>query len=158
MGVSGCGKTSIGRLVSELLDIPFYDADDYHSDGNILKMTHGIPLNDADRLPWLYNLNRVISDNKESSSCILACSSLNDKYRKILSMDNNVIFIFLDISYDLANQRLLNRRNHFMSRNLLKNQFTTLEITADCLIVDARKTVEEICYCVVNLIKKYAFK
>ena len=81
MGVSGCGKTTIGKILSKEKNIPFFDADNYHPKENIKMMKEGKPLNDKNRLPWLVKINNLTKKNSQVSSCVIACSSLKKKYR-----------------------------------------------------------------------------
>lgn len=85
MGVTGCGKSTIGRLLAKRLAIPFFDGDDYHPDANVHKMSSGIPLTDEDRFPWLTILNSEISKWNSNNGAALACSALKEDYRKIIS-------------------------------------------------------------------------
>ena len=126
MGVSGSGKTTIGKLLADTLNIPFYDADDYHPKSNILKMSNGIPLNDDDRLPWLQILNSVLVNSKESGA-VLACSALKEKYREILSKDIGTEWVYLKADIDLIATRMAEREDHFMPVKLLQSQFDVLE-------------------------------
>ena len=96
MGVSGSGKSSVGIYLAKTLSIPFYDADYYHSDSNIQKMKKGQSLNDSDRIPWLKLLSSNIKDWNSKGDAVLACSALKEKYRLLLSKNNEVTFIFLD--------------------------------------------------------------
>ena len=112
MGVSGTGKSTIGKLLSNKLALPFYDGDDYHPKANIDKMAAGKPLNDDDRHDWLVQLNKIALKNKELGS-IIACSSLKKKYRDILKKDlTHFCFIFLEGSFDLILSRMKKRKNH----------------------------------------------
>lgn len=123
-GVSGSGKSTIGKMLAEKWSLPFYDADDYHPLNNIEKMKSGDPLNDADRQPWLEELSKLIS----AKSCVLACSALNEKYRKVLSQGSqNITWIHLYGSYDIIAERINSRGAHFMKAEMLQSQFDTLE-------------------------------
>lgn len=136
MGVSGCGKTTIGRLLSEKLNIPFFDADNFHTDNNIRKMKAGIPLNDDDRKPWLNILSEKIVEWNEANGAILACSALKQSYRNILqSKSNDIIFIWLDGSYQLIQARMMRRKDHYMPPELLKSQFEALEPPSEAVRV-----------------------
>lgn len=130
MGVSGSGKTTIGKLLSEKIQIPFFDGDDFHSEENIRKMASGKPLTDDDRKEWLLELNRLIQKNSNKKGCIIACSSLKKTYRDILSKNvpNAIKFVFLQGSYSEILSRMESRENHFIPSTLLKSQFETLEI------------------------------
>lgn len=138
MGVSGSGKTTIGKLLANTLNWEFKDADDFHSVDNIEKMRLGIPLNDADRKPWLKDLQTVIALwLKENQNVILACSALKTRYRQYLRLDNdNIQLVYLKGSLDILQQRLLNRQNHFMSEKLLNSQLDTLEEPDDAICMD----------------------
>ena len=146
MGVSGCGKTTIGKILSKEQKIPFFDADDYHPKNNIKKMTKGKSLNDKDRFPWLMNINKVIKKNSKLYSYILACSSLKKIYRKIIkkNIKNPIYFVWLKGSEKIIIKRLKNRKNHFMKDTLLNSQFKLLEEPSKSLIVDISKTKNEI--------------
>jgi 6-phosphogluconate dehydrogenase len=129
-GVSGCGKTTIGRAWSIEKGIPFYDADSFHSKENVAKMQSGQPLNDADRLDWLQNINTFALEQLPSSSMIFACSALKETYRQRLMQGcaPQCQWIFLDGNFDLIKERLAQRTGHFMPSHLLQSQFDILEI------------------------------
>ena len=129
MGVSGCGKTTIGTLLSIETGIKFIDADFYHPKRNKTKMKKGIPLDDLDRSFWLNKINsELIKYSKKS--LILACSALKEKYRLklIKGVEQKVYWFLLNGEFKLIYKRLENRKNHFMSKKLLKSQFDILEI------------------------------
>ncbi len=136
MGVSGCGKTTIGKLLGETLAWPFYDGDDFHPTSNIIKMAAGIPLNDEDRASWLGVLTALIqSQTQIGENGVIACSALKNSYREILKNANrkDVRFVYLQGNYDSIFDRLQNRRDHFMKPEMLKSQFATLEEPAEIL-------------------------
>ena len=138
MGVSGSGKTTVGRLLSENLGWAFADADDFHSEMNIEKMKSGIPLNDVDRKPWLENLRELVRGYLfRNENAVLACSALRESYREFLLLDEQVKLIYLKGDYQLIRQRLARRRRHYMQPTLLDSQFETLEEPADGLRIDA---------------------
>ena len=147
MGVSGSGKTTIGRGLSERLSWEYYDADDFHSTANIAKMASGVPLTDSDREPWLDGLRDLITACKQGNRPgVLACSALKQKYRDHLTgEDGDVQVIYLKGSFDQIWSRLRVRTNHYMKPNLLKSQFEALEEPADALVVDIGKAPGEIC-------------
>ena len=101
MGVSGCGKSTIGKLLSRKLGLEFYDADDSHSKANVEKMKMGIPLSDEDRFSWLLNISEKII-NYNNSGVVIACSALKESYRKILTRNDNiqVQFIYLKGNFE----------------------------------------------------------
>lgn len=154
MGVSGSGKSSVGIYLAKTLSIPFYDADYYHSDSNIQKMKKGQSLNDSDRIPWLKLLSSNIKDWNSKGDAVLACSALKEKYRLLLSKNNEVTFIFLDGSYDLIYERLSMREKHFFSKKMLKKQFLDLEKPKNCLIIPINQSVEEICLMINRNLRK----
>jgi gluconokinase len=130
IGVSGSGKTSVGKALSALTGWSFLDADDYHSKANIAKMSRGEPLNDGDRASWLNTLSTVIKERIEKSEkTILACSALKKSYRLQLSQADPqaVRFIYLKVSPKLLQARLEQRQNHFMKTSMLQSQLNDLE-------------------------------
>jgi gluconokinase len=128
MGVSGCGKSTIAKALSESLEIPFIEADNFHPEANILKMKNGHPLDDNDREPWLQNLAKELFQN-EKNGVVLACSALKEKYRNILTslIARPLQIISLEGSFDLIKNRMEQRAGHFMPAHLLQSQFDTLE-------------------------------
>ncbi len=129
IGVSGCGKSTIGKLLSDALHIPFFDGDDYHPENNISKMSKGQALTDDDRFEWLQTLNELAINQLKNNSCIIACSALKKIYRDILNKDiqDNSKWIFLQGSFEQIKNRIDKREGHFMNVDLLKSQFDTLE-------------------------------
>lgn len=128
-GVSGCGKTTIGKQLSKKTDIPFFDADDFHPKSNIDKMTKGLPLNDNDRLPWLLSLSNKMDLWAKKKGAILGCSALKESYRELLtSKFSKVTWVHLSGSPDLIKNRIEQRSGHFMNADLLVSQFNDLEI------------------------------
>ncbi|MFT7419546.1 MAG: 6-phosphogluconate dehydrogenase [Arcticibacterium sp.] len=126
MGVSGCGKSTVGGLLATELNLPFFDGDNFHPTSNIDKMSEGIPLNDDDRIGWLEALNQKAQEVEG----VFACSGLKEKYREILfkNTHNRAHLIFLEGSHELINKRMKARENHFMPPGLLDSQFADLEI------------------------------
>lgn len=127
MGVSGCGKSVIGRALADRLGLPFEDADHYHSAENISKMSKGIPLTDADRSAWLDSLADLLASNDK---IVLACSALKGSYRRRLcEFDGEPpIFIHLHGSFDAIHDRLKARAGHyFTGRAMLESQYEILE-------------------------------
>ncbi|WP_339723093.1 gluconokinase [uncultured Paraglaciecola sp.] len=137
MGVSGCGKSTVGKMLSEKLCIPFYDADDYHFPENIKKMANGIPLTDADRKPWLTLLADKIKEWERAGGAVLACSALKQIYRDYLSSTTTdvVKFVYLEGDKALLHSRLTSRESHFMPDTLLDSQLQTLEPPVDAITV-----------------------
>ena len=145
MGVSGCGKTTIGKSLSKKINLPFYDADDFHTDANIEKMKNGQALNDDDRKPWLEALSTYILEWESSNGAILACSALKEKYREILSSKTKTInWVYLSGSFDVIKNRLEQRNQHYMKSTLLKSQFNTLEIPNYGLQISIEQPISDI--------------
>ena len=129
IGVSGCGKTTIGIELSKRLGCLFLDGDNFHPEANIRKMSGGVPLTEEDRAPWLNTLRRNIEQCLDSGeTLVLACSALSRQSRGILRGNNNdVRFVYLQGSKELIGQRLQDRKGHFMSSDLLDSQFDVLQ-------------------------------
>ena len=107
MGVSGCGKSTIGSLLANELKIPFYDGDDFHPEANVKKMASGEPLTDDDRIGWLLRLNEIAL-NRSEKGAIIGCSALKESYRQILeaNLQGDVRWIYLSGSFDEVMNRL----------------------------------------------------
>lgn len=146
MGVSGSGKTTIGKLVAEKLTIPFFDADDFHPKENVEKMSSGKPLNDEDRAPWLDNLNELAKEQLTQEGAVITCSALKEKYRTRLERD--LVFpprwIFLHGDFEVILERINQREGHYMPASLLQSQFDDLEIPENAYEVDIDQTPDEI--------------
>jgi 6-phosphogluconate dehydrogenase len=129
MGVSGSGKTTIGQLLARALEVPFYDADDFHPPANIHKMQAGQPLTDEDRKDWLEGLGGNIRQWERQGGAVLACSALKEKYRITLQSipRTRLRWIFLGGDEALIQQRLKSRTGHFMHPGLLQSQLEALE-------------------------------
>lgn len=130
MGVTGCGKTTIGKLLAERLGWTFLDADDYHPAANREKMRAAIPLTDADREPWLRTLARVIDEKTAAGErVVLGCSALKERYRVMLRGDHPERWLIAHLvgSFDLLSQRLGARTHAYMNPALLQSQFDALE-------------------------------
>ncbi|QTN31764.1 gluconokinase [Akkermansiaceae bacterium] len=145
MGVSGSGKTTIARLLASRLGGVFFDADDFHPPGNIAKMAAGIPLDDADRLPWLIRLrDEVIAPAPPDRVTVLACSALKRSYRETLGQDLATVFLHGDEATLIG--RLAARPGHFMRPDMLAGQLAALEPPdeSEALRFPATLTPEEI--------------
>lgn len=152
MGVSGCGKTTVGKLLAESLRGKFYDADDFHPKANIEKMSKGLPLKDEDRADWLNVLARHLKKCEATGVTILACSALKEKYRQRLSEGlENCKWVWLAGSYELIHQRMTQREGHYMGEDMLASQFEILEEPKYALKVDIQKNTEGI----INQIKSW---
>ena len=145
MGVSGSGKTTIGRLLAHDLDWDFYDADDFHPPQNIAKMSRGLALSDEDRQPWLQSLRVLILDRlKSGKQAVIACSALKETYRTSLRVNDRIKFVYLKGSFEQIKARMADRQNHFMPGDLLADQFATLEEPLDTLAVDISMPPDQI--------------
>ena len=129
MGVSGCGKTTIGAVLAERLGWEFLEGDALHPPANVAKMAAGTPLQDEDRWPWLRAIAARIDDwRARGVSGVVACSALKRAYRDVLiGAREDVHLVYLQGTHDLISQRLTARRGHFMPPALLDSQFRTLE-------------------------------
>lgn len=142
MGVSGCGKSTVGEALARDLDWPFLDADAYHPPENVAKMAAGTPLTDEDRWPWL---DRIAAELQailaRGGHAVLACSALRAAYRERLARAGDVRFVHLRGDYDTIAGRLAARRHRYMPASLLASQFATLEPPGEALDVDIRASV-----------------
>jgi len=145
MGVSGCGKTTVGKLLSKALEIPFFDGDDFHSAQNISKMSNGQALTDDDRFDWLLAINKLAKDQLAKMGCIIACSALKQNYRDILSQGivQQTKWVHLKGSFEQILVRLHSRTGHFMPSKLLKTQFEILETPETAIEITVDKLPED---------------
>ncbi|MEU6914272.1 gluconokinase [Streptomyces olindensis] len=127
MGVSGSGKTTVGRSLAQSLGVPYAEGDDFHPEANVAKMRSGQPLDDEDRRPWLEEIARWLADHADSGG-VVTCSALKRRYRdRLSSAAPRVFFLHLDGSPELIAARLSARRGHFMPPELLRTQYADLE-------------------------------
>ncbi len=145
-GVSGAGKTLIGRRLAARLQWEFIEGDDYHPHSNIEKMRHGIPLDDHDREPWLSRLHDLITSRIQAGrSAVISCSALKARYRRQLrGNDAAVRFVYLKGDYATLEKRLLTRQDHYMKADLLHSQLQVLEEPGDGLVIDIQRSPETI--------------
>jgi gluconokinase len=153
MGVSGSGKTTVGKVLAQQLDWAYIDADDYHPAANVEKMHRGIPLTDEDRRPWLDAIRRRIDEARDrGENIVLACSALKHAYQEYLQREapELIHYVYLSGSEELIRQRLAGRKGHFMNPQLLHSQFETLEPPDHALQVNIAPSpeiiAEEICH------------
>jgi gluconokinase len=148
MGVSGCGKSTVGEALAQRLGSPFYDGDDYHPPENVAKMASGKPLDDTDRIPWLARLRNLIAAHLEKGeTAVLACSALKKRYRDQLREGNDGIqFVHLKGDFELIWRRMQARPGHYMKAEMLHSQFADLEEpdADEAIIVDIANNVEAI--------------
>jgi gluconokinase len=150
MGVSGAGKSTVGRIVAARLNCPFRDADSFHPKANIEKMASGHPLTDEDRLPWLQAIAAYVAAHRAAGTrCVVTCSALKRVYRDIVTdkQSPDVRLVYLTGDFDLIAARLKARKGHFMPPALLQSQFDALEEPArdeHAITVSIGATPEEI--------------
>lgn len=139
MGVSGSGKTTVGKALADELGWAFVEADDFHPAANVEKMSHGIALADEDRRPWLEAIRQQIDQVcARGAPTVFACSALKQSYRDYLRQNSPecVRFVYLRGSEDMIRRRLADRKGHFMDPGLLRSQFDALESPDEALHVD----------------------
>ena len=147
MGVSGCGKSSVGKALEAECDLEFIDGDDLHTRENIKKMSDGVSLDDNDREPWLAAVGRRLAQH--NGAIAVGCSALKRRYRDRIRAEAGepVYFLHLDAPERFLRQRVMQRSNHFMPASLLKSQFETLErLQADELgqEIDITRPISEV--------------
>jgi carbohydrate kinase (thermoresistant glucokinase family) len=141
MGVTGCGKTTMGRALAERLKIPFYDADDFHPTPNRAKLLRDEPLTDADRQPWLESLADKMPEWEKAGGAVLACSALKEAYRKVLGGSGAPMkVIWLKISAEEVARRLGSRKHDLVGKfqKILVGQFRDLEKPKNAIVLDAK--------------------
>jgi gluconokinase len=138
IGVTGSGKSTVGKLLAQQLGWKFFEGDDFHAPANIEKMRRGMPLSDDDRRPWLEAIRESIRQMVErSENAVIACSALKRSYRQMLGIAGEVVFVYLKANIETVRERLKNRTDHFMNPDLIQSQFDTLEESEQALRVDA---------------------
>jgi gluconokinase len=150
MGVTGSGKTTVGKLLAQRTGFTFLDADDFHSAANRDKMHHGIPLSDTDRAPWLAALHaELIRANTAGESIVLACSALKQEYRNTLAANLELKIIFLRGTVTQLHRNLATRADHFAGESLVPSQLATLEEPSGVIVEDISaapgEIVDDIC-------------
>ncbi|MDF2051600.1 MULTISPECIES: gluconokinase [unclassified Arthrobacter] len=161
MGVAGSGKSTLAAALSKQLGWTCAEADEFHPDTNIAKMSRGIPLQDEDRWPWLREIRDWMTAQAQAGcSTVLTCSALKKSYRQLLSeAEGRVLFLHLDGGADLISQRMQGREGHFMPPTLLPSQLATLEalsqeeLDAGSLRLDISRSPEELVAAVVEALK-----
>ncbi|MEJ1222146.1 gluconokinase [Sediminicola sp. 1XM1-17] len=155
MGVSGSGKSTIGKLLAEALDYPFFDGDDFHPESNIKKMSAGDPLTDEDRHGWLLALNEL-AKKQLGTGAVIACSALKESYRNLLQkdIDNNVHYIYLKGSFEDILYRLKQRKGHFMPMELLQSQFDLMSPPKDAIEIDINQSPDKMVRFILNALDR----
>lgn len=144
MGVSGCGKTTIGRALADAAGWPYLDADDFHPAANVAKMRAGVPLTDDDRRPWLDRLTaEMTAINARGDHAVLGCSALKQAYRDRLARAGDVRIVYLKGDRATIEPRLAARAGHYMPASLLASQLAALEEPANAVVVDIRLSATE---------------
>ncbi|MFM8653842.1 MAG: gluconokinase [Verrucomicrobiota bacterium] len=141
MGVTGCGKTTLGKALAERLKIPFYDADDFHPPNNRTKLLRDEPLTDIDRWPWLEELAERMHAWEREGGAVLACSALKEAYRQVLATSGAPItVIYLEISVEEAESRLRGRKHDLVGnfQQILAGQFRDLEKPRKGVVLEAK--------------------
>jgi gluconokinase len=156
MGVSGCGKTTVGKMLALRLGWDFFDADEFHSPENVAKMAAGVPLTDEDRAPWLARLRGLLAGTLGAGrNPILACSALKARYRDaLLSGNPGVRVVYLKGSYDLIRTRMQDRPDHYMQPEMLRSQFDALEEPADAWVAEVEWPPEKIVEFILGLLEQ----
>ena len=152
MGVSGCGKTTLGKALADFLEHSFLEGDVFHSKENIEKMKRGTPLNDYDRIPWLVRLNKEILASGKTG-VVVACSALKERYRSDLSKGiilEKILWVYLHSDLNTLKKRL-EKRAHFMPVSLLESQLEILEVPGNAIHLEAAQTTKE----QINQLKPY---
>lgn len=145
MGVTGSGKTTVGRLLAGQLGWMFIEGDDFHPQANVEKLKRGVALTDQEREPWLKAIGqRIRSAMEQHSDAVVACSALKQSYRRALQVGEEVVFVYLKADAAVLRERLKARTGHFMNPGLLQSQLDTLEEPDDGLRVDASLPPAEI--------------
>jgi gluconokinase len=145
MGTTGAGKTTVGKLLAEKLGWTFLDADDFHPAANVEKMRQGIPLTDADRVPWLAAIHAELArQNAAGKDCVLACSALKNSYRETIGAGLAMKTVYLKGSYEEMRAHILARHGHFAGEGILAGQFRDLEEPGEAIVVSVRHTPGEI--------------
>lgn len=146
MGVAGSGKTTIGRMVSIALGWTYFEADDFHSAANKTKMSHGLPLNDEDRAPWLASIRAQMDACRAiHQNAVFTCSALKERYRTTLGVGSpDVLLVHLTGDPETIQARLNQRQGHYMKAAMLQSQFAALESPAGALTIDISRSPDEI--------------
>jgi len=143
MGVSGCGKTTLGKAIASRFNYTFLEGDAFHPKENVRKMKAGVPLNDQDRLPWLKEINVQLKSDLGQKQ-VLACSALKKEYRSLLSEDlpvDSILWIYLHAEFEVLKKRM-EKRSHFMPVGLLQSQLDTLEPPTEAIKLDSTLAIE----------------
>jgi gluconokinase len=146
MGVSGSGKSTVGKSLAGRMGWTFYEGDDFHPPENLDKMSRGIALSDDDRLPWLTRLKRELEAcSGNGSDAVLACSALRSRYRTFLATGmSDIHFVYLKGDAEVIRERMSSRREHYMKVSMLDSQLASLEEPDDAIVADIRYSPQDI--------------
>ena len=155
MGVAGSGKTTIGNMLADAILCPYLEGDSLHSRANVEKMSHGIPLTDADRAPWLSAIHaRMVDVYDRGQNLVVGCSALKQSYRSVLADGLPLTWVYLKGSPELIRSRMRHRASHFMKVDMLSSQFAALEEPFDALIVDVSESPGAIVEWILSEVRK----
>jgi gluconokinase len=154
MGVSGCGKTTVGHALSQRQNWPFIEGDDHHPAANIAKMAAGTPLTDNDRAAWVQAIVDAV-DRSAKGTIVLACSALTPFVQNGLrrAVNRSVLFVLLEHQFDAIHARL-SQRDHFMPPALLQSQFDALIPPQNAIIFDARLSPDELAAAIADTLSR----
>lgn len=151
MGVSGAGKTTVGRALARRLQWPFHEGDDFHPQVNVRKMAKDEPLTDADRRPWLERLRDLVArESARGGDAVVTCSCLKRAYRDLVRDGADVRFVHLELDPEAAAGRVGGRLGHFFDASLVGSQFRDLEPPRRALTLDATRPVQELVAAVIE--------
>jgi len=137
MGVSGSGKTTIGTMLADAVHCSFLEGDSLHSKESIEKMSHGLPLTDSDRAPWLAAIRAyILKFFNRGEDLVIVCSALKQQYRDFLAEGVPITWVYLKGSEELIRSRLKHRLRHFMKADMLPSQFEVLEEPSDAIVAE----------------------
>ncbi|MCC7418513.1 MAG: gluconokinase [Acidobacteria bacterium] len=157
MGVAGSGKTTVGTMLADALHCRFLEGDLLHSRANVEKMSHGIPLTDADRAPWLEAIHTRLLDARQRGRClVVACSALKQAYRSALAEGVPIAWVYLKGSPGVIRSRLQHRTQHYMKADMLTSQFAALEEPTDAIVVGISQAPEAIVEEILGELRRHA--
>jgi gluconokinase len=146
MGVSGCGKTTLGEKTAEGLGVEYFEADSFHPEANIQKMSSGIPLTDDDRWPWLHLIREKVGQyQSQDKSAVFSCSALKESYRQFLGqgLSEPIEWVYLQGRFEVIEKRMSNRKGHYFKVDMLRSQFADLEEPEYGLTLNIEDPLEE---------------
>jgi gluconokinase len=151
MGVSGAGKTTVGRALARRLQWPFHEGDEFHPQENVRKMAKDEPLTDADRRPWLERIRDLVArESARGGDAVVTCSCLKRAYRDLVREGADVRFVHLELDPETAAVRVGGRLGHFFDASLVGSQFRDLEPPRRALTLDGTRPVQELVAAVIQ--------